>query len=698
MAAAVVDSLADPVTVTREGAVAVVTIANPPANALVHRVRAALLLAVAETEADRAVRAVVLCGAGGTFVGGDDIAAFDRQPLPPILPEVIRSIEAATKPWVAAIEGGAIGGGLELALGCHYRFGAPDARLGLPQVTLGLVPGAGGVVRLCRLVAPEEALALVAGGKPVTGRRAHDLGLVDAIAERDLLGAAIVFATDAPRRELPLPLIARRPVGEIGAAFDAAAARVLARARGQVAPAEAVAAIRDTLALESHEALAAERGRFLALLDAPQSRALRGLARAERAAAARIAPAALPTATVGVVGGGTMGAGIATAALLAGRRVTLVERDDAALARGLATIHTNLDGSVKRGVLDAAGHATALGRLDGSTGYAALADADLVIEAVFEDLAVKAEVFTALDRATRPGAILATNTSYLDVDRIAATVADPGRVVGLHFFAPAHVMKLVEVVRPAAVRPEVFATATAFARDLGKVPVESGVCDGFIGNRILTRYRQAMDLLLLEGALPWEIDAAMEGFGMAMGPYAVQDLSGLEIAWAGRQRMNVKARDDWSYVPIADRMVEGAKRLGRKAGAGWYDYADGEGKPSPEVEALIRAASAEAGLRRRTVPEGEIRRRALGAMVQEATRLLDEGIAARPSDVDLVLVHGYGFPRWRGGPMHWADAEGLRVVAATIDGFAVKDPRTWQVPALLRALAAAGGRFADHDG
>jgi len=393
-----------------------------------------------------------------------------------------------------------------------------------------------------------------------------------------------------------------------------------------------------------------------------------------------------------------MGAGIATAALLAGRRVILVERDDKALARGFATIGGNLDGALRRGLLDAAAHAATLARLDGATGYAALAGADIVIEAVFEDLAVKAEVFAALDAATRPDAILATNTSYLDVNHIAATVADPGRVVGLHFFAPAHVMKLVEVVRPTAVRPEVFATATALARALGKIPVESGVCDGFIGNRILTRYRQAMDILLLEGALPWEIDAAMEGFGMAMGPYAVQDLSGLDIAWAGRQRMRVKERDDWAYVPIADRMVEEAKRLGRKSGAGWYDYAGGKASPSAAVEALIRDASQTAGIGRRAVGEGEIRRRALAAMVQEATRLIEEGIAARPSDVDLVLVHGYGFPRWRGGPMHWADAEGLKLVAATIDGLAVKDPRTWRVPPLLRRLAAEGGRFADMNG
>ena len=375
--------------------------------------------------------------------------------------------------------------------------------------------------------------------------------------------------------------------------------------------------------------------------------------------------------------------------------MTLIERTDDALARGIATVRGNLDGSLKRGILDAARHAAALERLAGSTDYGTLAEADLVVEAVFEDLAVKAEVFGALDRATRPEAILATNTSYLDVNRIAASVADPGRVVGLHFFAPAHIMKLVEVVRPARVRPEVFATATAFARDLGKVPVESGVCDGFIGNRILTRYRQAMDILLLEGALPWEVDAAMEGFGMAMGPYAVQDLSGLDIAWAGRQRMNVRERGDWTYVPIADRMVENARRLGRKTGAGWYDYADGKAAPSPVVERLIREVSAGAGIRRRSIGAEEIQRRALAAMVQEATRLLEEGIAARPSDVDLVLIHGYGFPRWRGGPLYWADAEDLRVVAATIDGYAVRDHRTWHVPALLRRLAAERSSFAE---
>ncbi len=681
---------ADPVAVTREGSVAVVTIDNPPANALVAPVRAGLLRALGETEGDTGVRAVVLVGAGGRFAAEGESADADAAPS---LAEVARAIEGASKPWVAAIAGRAVGAGLELALGCHYRVAGSEARLALPAVTLGGLPGAGATVRVPRLVAPVEALALVAEGRAVTAARARGMGLVDAVAEGELRAAALAFAADAAGRAMPV-----RQMGAADAAFEAAAARVVARARGQVAPGEAVERLRDAYALDADAALDAERKRHLALRDGPQARALRALAAAERSATEGGAPAPLPTGTVGVVGGGTMGAGIATAALLAGRRVVLVERDDAALSRGRATIAANLDGSRERGLLDDAAHAAALARLAGATGYGALAGADLVIEAVFEDFAVKAAVFAELGAATRPDAILATNTSYLDVNRIAATVADPGRVVGLHFFAPAHVMKLVEVVRPDAVRPEVFATAIAFARDLRKVPVESGVCDGFIGNRILTRYRQAMDILLLEGALPWQVDAAMAGFGMAMGPYAVQDLSGLEIAWAGRQRMNARGRDDWRYVPIADRMVEKAKRLGRKTGAGWYDYDGGKASPSPVVEALVRAASGEAGIARRAVSDAEIRRRAVVAMVQEAARLLDEGIAARPADVDLVLVHGYGFPRWRGGPMHWADAEGLKIVAATIDGYALNDPRTWRTPPLLRRLAAAGGSFAGLNG
>lgn len=685
--------MSGPVFVARRGEVAVVTIDNPPVNALSQAVRAGLLAALAETEAEPGVRAVVLACAGRTFVAGADISEFGKPPVEPHLPDLIAAIEGATKPWVAAIHGTALGGGLELALGCHARVADAGARLGLPEVTLGLIPGAGGTVRLPRLIAPAEAVTLVAGGRPIGAKRARELGLVDAVADGDLLEAAVAFATEAAGRDLPTPLAARAPRGEADAEFEAAAKGVLAKARGQEAPVEAVAALRDALALEAEAALAGERRRFLALRGGAQSRALRHVFAAERGAGRKSGGRILPTATVGVVGGGTMGAGIATACLLAGRKVVLIEREDAALERGLGTIRGNLDGSLKRGLVDAARHGEMLGLLSGATDYAALADADLAIEAVFEDLDVKTAVFQALDAATRADAILATNTSYLDVNRIAATVRDPSRVVGLHFFAPAHVMKLVEVVRPDAVREEVFATAVAFARELGKTPVESGVCDGFIGNRILTRYRQAMDILLLEGALPWEIDAAMEGFGMAMGPYAVQDLSGLEIAWAGRKRMGVRERADWRYVPIADRMVEEAKRLGRKVGAGWFDYAEGKGRPAPAVEALIVETAAAEGVARRVVPAEEIQARALCAMVQEATLLLEEGIAARPSDVDLVLIHGYGFPRWRGGPLHWADAQGLPEVVAMIEGFAAVDPRTWRVPALLRRLAAEGGSF-----
>ncbi len=459
-----------------------------------------------------------------------------------------------------------------------------------------------------------------------------------------------------------------------------------------------MAALRDALNLPAEEALAIERRRFIALRDGPQSRALRHVFAAERTVSkvpglAGVTP--LPSASVGVIGGGTMGAGIATAALLAGRTVTLIERDDVALDRGLDTIRGNLVGSLKRGILDEVRHAACLAHLNGATSYDALAEADLVIEAVFEDMAVKQAVFAEFDGVTRPNAILATNTSYLDVNAIAAAVRDPSRVVGLHFFAPAHVMKLVEVIRTDHLRDEVLATTLAFARDLGKIAVPCGVCDGFIGNRILTRYRQAIDLMLLEGAMPWEIDAAMQGFGMAMGPYAVQDLSGLDIAYANRKRLGLRDRPEWHYVPIADRIVDELGRLGRKTGAGWYDYPAGaDPMPSPAVEALILDVTGQTAAERHTPTPEAIVARAHAAMVAEAAAILEEGIAARPSDIDLVLIHGYGFPRWRGGPLFHADRIGLSELVARIDGYAAADPVTWRAPALLRRLANDGRDFA----
>ncbi|MFO1209324.1 MAG: 3-hydroxyacyl-CoA dehydrogenase NAD-binding domain-containing protein [Amaricoccus sp.] len=687
----------DPVTIRRESDCAVVTIDNPPVNAASAAVRAGLVRAIDETEADAKIRAVVLICAGRTFVAGADISEFGRTPAPPALADVVLALEAAGKPWVAAIHGTALGGGLEVALGCGYRIAAGDARLGLPEVGLGLIPGAGGTVRLARLVAPREAVVLLAGGKPVRAQRALELGLIDAVAEGELLPAALRLAERAAARPRPVPLAARMPAGEPDEAFEVAARRIVSGARGQVAPVEAVAALRDALALPAAEAFAAERRRFTLLRDGEQSPALRHAFSAERAVSKvpGLENAKLqPTDTVGVIGGGTMGAGIAAATLLSGRSVIMVERDTARLERGLDAARRHLDGSLKRGVIDADGHARHVARLSGSVGYAAIGGADLVIEAVFEDMEVKRAVFAELDRATRADAILATNTSYLDVNEIAASVSDPGRVVGLHFFSPAHVMKLVEVIRTEAVRKDVLATVLGFARSLGKIAVPTGVCDGFVGNRILTRYRQACDIMLIEGALPWQIDAAMREFGMAMGPYEVQDLSGLDIAYANRRRLGWRTKEGVRYVPIADRIVEETGRLGRKTGAGWYDY-DGTAAPSPVVEAIVVEESSRAGLGRRGFDDTEIVERATTAMIEEGVRILEEGIAGQAAAIDVVMIHGYAFPRWRGGPLYYAERIGLAEVLRRIATYAAADPLSWGVPRLLRRAVETGQRLDD---
>jgi len=648
------------VSLARQGDVAVVTIDNPPVNAASAAVRAGIVRAVAATEADAGVRAAVLICAGRTFVAGADIAEFGRPTVPPSLPEVVAALEAATRPWVAAIHGTALGGGLELALGCHRRIATADAKLGLPEVSLGLIPGAGGTVRLPRLIDPADAVSLVAGGKPVAAGRAAELGLIDAVADGPLLEAALRLAAKAADAPFPEPLSRRVPVAGGEADFEAAAVRVLERARGQAAPAEAVAAVRDALALPGDAALAAERRRFEALRDSPEARALRYLFAAERSVP-RLPELAgapvLPTATVGVVGGGTMGAGIATAALLAGRTVRMLERDTAALERGLDAVRRNLEGARDRGRLNAAGLEACRDRLSGDVDFAALDTADVAIEAVFEDMEVKRAVFADLERATHPRAVLATNTSYLDVDRIADAVADPGRVLGLHFFAPAHAMKLVEVIRPARVRDEVLATALGLARDLGKIAVPCGVCDGFVGNRIMSAYRRECEAMIEDGALPHEVDAAMVAFGFPMGIFAMQDLAGLDIAWAMRRRRAATRDPAERYVAIADRLCE-MGRLGRKSGAGWYDYPERApgGVPAPVTERVILEEAARNGIARRPVDAAAIMPRILKVMQAEGAAILAEGIVAAPEAIDVVMVNGYGFPRWRGGPM-WLAAE-----------------------------------------
>jgi 3-hydroxyacyl-CoA dehydrogenase len=645
-----------PVTVEIENGIAVVTIDNPPVNALSHAVRQGIDDAVRQIDADASVTAAVVACAGRTFVAGADIREFGKPPQPPHLPDVITAIENARVPWIAAIHGTALGGGLELALGCHGRIVDPDAKLGLPEVALGIIPGAGGTVRLPSLVPLEEAIAIITTGKPVGAAKALEIGLADRVAKDDLVAGAKAFAAEMSQQDKPAPISARKPAEEPDAGFWSARTDAIeARARGQRSPVEALHAIREALALPAKEAFAAERERFIRLRDSEQSAALRYMFFAERNTARPDAikeAAALPVANAGVIGGGTMGAGIATAALLAGMSVILVEQDAGAVAKAVERVHGLLDASRTRGHLSDEALTAAKARFSAHAGYDALAPCDLVIEAVFEDMAVKKAVFAELDRVTKPEAVLASNTSYLDINEIAASTGNPSRVIGLHFFSPAHVMKLLEIVRTDAAAPRTLATAFAIAKKLGKTPVLAGVCDGFIGNRIFSSFRRECDFMLEEGALPQKIDAAMLDFGFAMGIFAVSDLAGLDIGWATRKRQAASRDPDARYSRIADRICE-LGRFGQKTGAGWYRYEEGSrtGKPDPVVESIILEESERLGIARRAFDAPEIMQRILSAMQAEARAVLEEGIAIKPSDIDVVLVHGYGFPRHQGGPM-----------------------------------------------
>ncbi|MGH2341348.1 3-hydroxyacyl-CoA dehydrogenase NAD-binding domain-containing protein [Segnochrobactraceae bacterium EtOH-i3] len=675
----------DPVRLVLDGPVAVVTIDNPPVNATSHAVRAGLAAALDAAEA-AGVSRIVLTGAGRTFVAGADAREFNLPPMPPILTDLVSRIERSPVPVVAAINGAALGGGLELAFACRLRIAAPSAVVGLPEVSLGVVPGAGGTQRLPRLIGLGPALDLISEGRTLKAAEALALGLVDAVT-----ADPVDFARTAPLPDRPVTgdLPAPSPDAD---AVTAARAKATRRTPRQIAPQEAISLVEAATRLPLAEGLALERDVFLTLRASEQGAALRHLFFAERAAQARTRqPGGPDVASVVVVGGGTMGAAITYALLGIGVAVTLVETDDAAVERARANVGKLYGEAIARGKTTAEkAAADQAARLSFRAGYQDLPPVDIAIEAVFEDLDVKRQVFAALDAALPETTILATNTSYLDVNRIAEVVRAPGRFLGLHFFAPAHLMKLVEAIRGRDTTPETFTATLRLAGRLGKIPVPARVCDGFIGNRILTRYRQTCDVMLLEGALPSEVDAALRGFGMAMGPYEVQDLSGLDIAYANRKRQNWKARTDIRYVPIADRIVEETGRLGRKTGAGWYDYADGRGTPSALIDALVVEESARAGITRRPFNADEIVLRATGAMIAEGLAILAEGIADTAADIDLVLVHGYGFPRWRGGPMQYATFLGLPVVLTRLEELAAADPVSFAVPPLLARLVADG--------
>jgi len=635
------------VSVYAQNGVALVTIDNPPVNAASAAVREGLARALARTEADRGVSAVILHCAGMTFVAGADISEFGGTPLKPHLPDVIDDIERASKPWVAALHGTVLGGGLELAMGCHARIADRNTKLGLPEVTLGLIPGAGGTVRLPRLVTADLALTMVAGGKPITAPDAQTAGLIDEIADDDLLERATGFARE-PRHVLPTR---ERPLRKAldTDSFQALSRELRAKARGQMSPVAAVEAIERALALPFDEALTAERETFLKLKSSPQSASLRRLFFAERGALKRdprARAASRPLAGVGIVGGGTMGTGIAAACLMRGLPVILAEQTDKAAQAARTRVTDTLTASAKRGLVPDLD--LTLSRFQTGVELDDLTDADLVIEAVFEDMHVKKSLFAELDRVTKPEAVLATNTSYLDVNEIASVLKDPSRAIGLHFFSPAHIMKLLEIVLPDRVADDVVATGAALSKRLGKIGVFSGVCEGFIGNRIMSAYRQEADFLIEEGASPQEVDAAMRAFGFAMGVFEMQDLAGLDIAWAMRKRRAASPTPSERYVRAADRLCE-AGRFGRKTGAGWYDYTDRGAEPSGFVARVIEEERAAKGITPRVFGAEEIMRRLRTRMSNEAAAVLAEGISASAEDIDVVMVNGYGYPRWRSG-------------------------------------------------
>lgn len=681
------------VSIAHEGSFAVVTVDNPPVNALSHAVRVGLLAAAAALTPEAGVRAVVLVCAGRTFIAGADIKEFDAGPQPPSLGAVVDAIAAAPVPWIAAIHGTAFGGGLEIALGCHYRVGLDTARVGLPEVTLGIIPGAGGTQRLPRVADIGTAIRMVTTGKPIGAAEAAKAGILDRLVGADLRGAALGFAAeiaDAPHRRLdPAPAVAH------GTDWDALRRGVMEKARGQESPGFAVDALRAACTLPLAEGLVEERRIIAPLFQSPQSRALRHAFFAERAVGrpkALDGAVARPLTHVAVTGGGLMGCGIAAAALGAGLRVTLIERDDGLAEAARGRVAGLVEGGVPRGALTAAEAADRLTRLTTTARADAAAGAELAIEAVFEDAAAKAAVFTTLAAALGREAILATNTSYLDPTGFTGHVENPARILGLHFFSPAHVMRLVEVVRMPATAPDVLATGFALARAMGKTAVLSGICDGFIGNRILSAYGRLAGYMLEDGALPGQIDAAMRAWGWPMGVFEMYDMAGLQISYANRRRQAGTRDPALRYSRLADLLVE-AGREGQRTGRGWYRHDGRSAQEDPEVTALIEGEAARLNRRRRSFTPEEIQARLLAVMANEGAQIVEEGIAERPLDVDVVEMLGYGYPRHRGGPMRAADDAGLPAVLATMTAIAAEDPGSWTISPLLSRLASVDGRF-----
>jgi 3-hydroxyacyl-CoA dehydrogenase len=686
---------------------AVLTMKNPPVNSLGLQVRRDLAQALDRALTDTGITAVVLAGQGKGFSGGADIREFGTPDdlAEPNLFTLIRMVENAHKPIVAAIHGVCMGGGLELALGCHYRIVAPGASIGLPEVKIGLLPGAGGTQRLPRAIGLEAALNMVAGGQPLRGETLATLPgqkLIDLLAaDGNLTEAAVSFAQKVSEQR-PLPRLRDLEVTHVNADgyFAFARSAVKAAAKGEPAPAKCVDAVEAAVKLSFDAGLARERELFLGLMATPQARALRHTFFAERAAA-KIPDVAADTPTreigkVAVIGAGMMGGGIAMNFLNAGIPVTILETKQDALDRGIAIVRKNYEAQVAKRKLTQDACAQRMALLSPTLSYADIGDADLVVEAVFEDPGVKQQVFAKLDQVMKPGAILASNTSTLDLDRIASFTQRPQDVVGMHFFSPANVMKLLEVVRGAKTSAAVLATVMALARTIRKTAVVSGVCDGFIGNRMVEQYFRQAGFLLEEGCTPAQVDKAIEGFGFAMGPFRMSDLAGNDIGWAIRKRRYVE-QPEMRYSKTADLLCE-MGRFGQKSGAGWYDYVPGkrDATASLPVGAMIESHRRELGIQPRAIGDEEIVQRLVYSLVNEGARIVDEGIASRASDVDMVYLAGYGFPALRGGPMHYADSQGLFNVVQAMNRFARNphdDAAFWQPAPLLARLAAEGRSF-----
>lgn len=681
-----------PVRLSRDHDIALIEIDNPPVNATSQAVRAGLLTALRAADADPEASAIVIAAAGRTFVAGGDITEFGKTPLEPHLPDVVNRIEACRKPVVAAWHGTALGGGCEIGMAAHARVIDAKGSVGLPEVKLGLCPGSGGTQRLPRLVGLAHAIDIATSGRMVSAKEALGLGLVDAIAKGDVRAAAIAHARGLIGK--PLPRTWDRTIEpEDPAALSEVESKAKRDARGRIAPGRIVELVKTAARLPVAEGMAVERKAFFELMASDQSKALRHAFFAEREVSkvkgvTGVAPR--PVRHVGIIGAGTMGAGIAVAFLDAGFVLSVVETTPEFLAKGRERIEGLYDRALKSGRITPEIKAARLGQATFTTDLSDLADADLIIEAVFEDMAVKKDLLGRLEKVTRPSAILATNTSYLDIDEMASGLARPQNVIGLHFFSPANIMKLLEIVRAKRTAPDVLATAVEIGKRLKKVAVVCGVCDGFIGNRILAKYRAQCEFMLEEGALPHEVDAALEAFGLPMGPFAVQDLSGLDIAWARRKRLASTREPSERYVPIADRLCE-AGRLGQKTGKGWYSYATGKRDVDPEVTALVLENARAKGIERRAITPQEIQHRVLAAMVNEGTKIVAEGIAQRPLDVDVVMMNGYGYPAWRGGPMHEADRVGLPALLKVIKAMQGRDGTGFEPSQLLIEIAAEGG-------